>query len=315
VKQETKKHLPLVPKTIAPLLTRTIVFLGMFVIISGILGPKIISHGLVNKDGFQIYGGAGKSLLFGFLCLLILIYRADYKLKLKKWQAKYLGWFVLAIMSVILAWHGIDLLIAHKKGLMWPLIINLSILTSIVFSLLTVFGKTNLLRIISLYKRELYLVLAFSIGFYFFLLLVYGLWKILAAIVLKCVAWLLRISGLSVVFLPPRTLLLNKFGINIAEYCSGIESIALFTSLYALIGALDWSRLRHRLFIEIFPLALLFLFALNILRVFGLILAGYYINPQIAFSLFHTYAGMIFFIIYSLIFWSIAYKKLLVSKN
>jgi exosortase/archaeosortase family protein len=57
--------------------------------------------------------------------------------------------------------------------------------------------------------------------------------------------------------------------------------------------------------------ALLLLFGLNILRVYVLVMAGYYINPQIAFSLFHTYAGMVFFIIYSGIFWAVSYKWML----
>ncbi|HEY5441947.1 MAG TPA: hypothetical protein VIJ68_00230, partial [Candidatus Saccharimonadales bacterium] len=52
-------------KTAAPLLTRAAVFLGVFILFSGIIGPRLISHHLVDKDGFQIYGGAGKALLFG----------------------------------------------------------------------------------------------------------------------------------------------------------------------------------------------------------------------------------------------------------
>jgi exosortase/archaeosortase family protein len=115
--------------------------------------------------------------------------------------------------------------------------------------------------------------------------------------------------------LPPRTLLFNKFGINIIEYCSGIESIALFTGLYALIGVLDWQRFNHKRVIYIFPIGLIILFLFNILRVFVLILGGYYINPSIAFSLFHTYAGMVFFILYSIIFWAVSYKSLLLDSN
>jgi exosortase/archaeosortase family protein len=56
------------------------------------------------------------------------------------------------------------------------------------------------------------------------------------------------------------------------------------------------------------------LFGFNILRVFVLILGGYFINPHIAFSLFHTYAGMIFFIIYSALFWGVCYKYMLRNK-
>jgi len=57
------------------------------------------------------------------------------------------------------------------------------------------------------------------------------------------------------------------------------------------------------------------LFVLNIVRVYGLIMAGYYINPEIAFSLFHTYAGMVFFILYSAVFWAVAYRYLINRKE
>jgi exosortase/archaeosortase family protein len=143
------------------------------------------------------------------------------------------------------------------------------------------------------------------------LLTVYVLWKVLAAAVLHSVKWLLNTAGIHAAIFPPRTLFLDKFGIEVAQYCSGIESIALFTGLYAIIGTLDWHKFNHRKLFIAFPLALLVLFGLNILRVFVLILAGYYISPQIAFSLFHTYAGMIFFIVYAGVFWTLFYKRLI----
>ena len=103
----------------------------------------------------------------------------------------------------------------------------------------------------------------------------------------------------------------DKFGITVAEFCSGIESIALFTALYAIVGLLDRHRLNIKRYLWIFPIALVLLFGLNIVRVYSLIMAGYYIDPEIAFSLFHTYAGMVFFILYSVVFWLVAYKYLL----
>jgi exosortase/archaeosortase family protein len=165
------------------------------------------------------------------------------------------------------------------------------------------------------YKHELLLSLVLTVVFYGFLELVYNLWTVLAASVIHAVAWLLHLCGLTAVILPPRDLLLTKFGINIAQYCSGIESIALFTALYVLVGLLDWPRFKHSRYFILFPIGLMVLFGFNILRVFILILAGYYINPKIAFSLFHTYAGMVFFILYSAAFWGICYRYMLVPRN
>lgn len=290
---------------------RTIVFLGIFVIFSGTIGPRIISHGLVDKDGFQIYGGAGKALLFGTIALLILLQRKGINIKLKPWHWSQLLWLLLAIASLLGAWFGVDKLIAQTLGAEWVVLTHGCLLASIVLAAVASFGPANLHKLFKTYKKELLIALGLAIIFYGFLYLVYGLWQVLAAGVLHSVRWLLSGIGLHAAIIPPRTLVFNKFGIQIAEYCSGIESIALFTALYALVGVLDWHRLNSRKYLGAFLPALIVLFGFNILRVAGLILAGYYINPQIAFSLFHTYAGMVFFILYSILFWAISYKWML----
>jgi exosortase/archaeosortase family protein len=305
----------LLPKAIVPILTRTIAFLCLFVIISGAIGPHIISHGLVNKDGFQIYGGAGKALLFATICLLILVQRKPAIAVLKPWHLSQLVWLILMILSASTAWYSVNQLIGNSGSAGWAVLANVCLIASIIFAAGASFGPSNLRLLFRAYKKELIITLGLVVAFYIFLTVVYGLWQVLATVVLHIVSWLLHLCGLTAVILPPRTLLLSKFGIDIAQYCSGIESIALFTGLYVLIGVLDWNRLKHQKFLYIFPLALLILFALNILRVFVLILAGYYINPHIAFSLFHTYAGMVFFIIYSAIFWAVSYKRLLTSQT
>lgn len=310
----TKPKQPTVPeplKAAAPLLTRAAAFLGVFIILSGLIGPRVISHGLIDKDGFEIYGGAGKSLLFGVLALLLLVQRRKTTLRLHKWHAANLLWLVLSGLSIDCALIGVNKLVGGAHGLQWPVLVHISLIASVIFAAGATFGPSNLRRLGRAYRRELLVSIGLSVLFFAYLYVIYALWKVLAIIVLHAVKALLSLSGLSAVILPPRTLLLSKFGIDIAEYCSGIESIALFTALYALVGVLDWRRFNHRRFLYIFPVALAILFALNILRVFGLILAGYYINPQIAFSLFHTYAGMLFFILYSIVFWAVSYRWML----
>jgi len=308
------KPKPTIPnplKAAAPLLTRAAAFLGVFVLLSGIMGPHIISHGLVNKDGFQIYGGAGKALLFGLLALLLLIERRGAVPKLQSWHITNVIWLILSGLALTSAWIGVDRLIGGASSLAWPLLIHVSLVASVAAAAGGSYGPSNLRLLAKTYRRELLISLGLAAGFFIFLYAVYALWKVLAAIVLHSVRWLLSLAGLNAAIVPPRTLLLDKFGIDIAQYCSGIESIALFTGLYAIVGTLDWQRFDIRKFLLIFPVALLVLFALNILRVYLLILAGYYINPHIAFSLFHTYAGMLFFIIYSMLFWAIAYRWML----
>jgi exosortase/archaeosortase family protein len=221
-------------------------------------------------------------------------------------------WLLVAAAGLIADWQVLGQLIDHHNpALIWIAAAHFFIIVSVLLLLLFSFGRHNVLTIFQTYKKELLYCIAMAIAFFGFLYLVYSLWTVLAVVVLKSVRALLNLVGVQSIFFAPRTLLFSKFAINIAEFCSGIESIALFTALYVLFGVLDWRRFNHKKYLAAFPPALLILFGFNILRVFILILGGYYISPQIAFSLFHTYAGMVFFIIYSGVFWSISYRWML----
>jgi exosortase/archaeosortase family protein len=298
----------------APLLWRLLAFIGLFVIVSGVLGPRIISSGILYKDGFGIYGGFGKALLFGIIAFVLLSSRNNVALKLTPWRKQNIVFLLLAIGATVYAWIGVTHLIAHKDQSYWIPITHASLIAALIFALGGSFGPASIRIIVRTYKRELILSLALAIAFYGFLEAVYSLWRVLATSVLHPVSWMLHWVGINATILPPRTLLLSKFGISIAQYCSGIESIALFTGLYVIVGLLDWKRFNHRRYSILFPIGLIVLFGFNILRVFVLILGGYFINPHIAFSLFHTYAGMIFFIIYSALFWGVCYKYMLRNK-
>lgn len=278
--------------------------------VSGTLGPRIIGSGLIYRDHFAIYAQIGKGALFALIAFVLLAQRSKHSIHLQKWHYGQIIWLLLAVAAYIYAFIGVSAL-QHGHTQYWLAITHTMLIASILFGLGGCFGPANLRLLVTTYRRELLLAVIAGALFLGFLQLVYGLWRVLAAAVLHSVRWLLSLTGLQVAVVPPRTLLLDKFGINVAQYCSGIESIALFSGLYAIIGFTDWPRLNHRRFLALFPIGLIILFGFNILRVFGLILAGYYINPHIAFSLFHTYAGMVFFIIYSAIFWAICYKRVL----
>lgn len=298
-------------KTITPLLRRVIVFLVIFVIISGISGPRIIDGDILFRDGFALYGGFGKALIFGIIAFALLIRRNTSTIALQAWHWNLLGWAVVSGIAFFVSWVAVSNLLNDQRSAMNLIAAHLGLLLSIVCAAIACLGSANIRALWDNYRREIINSILIAGAFYLFLTVVYALWNPLATVVLHSVKLLLDITGLSATIAPPHTLILDKFGITVAQYCSGIESIALFTGLYAIVGLLDWERLNKRRYFIVFPVALLFLFGLNIVRVYGLIIAGYYIDPQIAFSLFHTYAGLVFFILYSTIFWAIAYKHLL----
>ncbi len=302
-------------KTITPLLWRVIVFACLFIIISGVLGVQIISGGILFRDGFMLYGGIGKAAIFALIAFVLLTRHTVLSLKLQAWHPAYLSWILASLGACILAWLSINSLLAGERTLSIMITAHGSLVLSIIFAAIGCIGLKNIWIVWQRYSREIVGSIILALFFYLFLIVVYALWQPLASVVLFSVSWLLHLTGLIATIVPPHTLLFDKFGITIAQYCSGIESIALFTGLYAIVGLLDWKRFHKRRYFALFPLALVVLFGLNILRVYSLILAGYYINPDIAFSLFHTYAGLIFFVLYSAVFWVIMYKHLLIKNE
>lgn len=301
-------------KTITPLQKRVIVFGLLFVIISGIMGPRIISGGILFRDGFMLYGGVGKAVLFSLVAFALLVRSNKTKLALKTWNPRLLYWGIAASACFALSWSAISNLLVGERYFNHLFMAHGGLLAGLIFTGLGCLGLENIKRIWAAYRSEIINSLVIGVSFYVFLQLVYLLWQPLASIVMVSVQALLSFSGVEATILPPHTLMFDKFGITIAEFCSGVESIALFTGLYAIMGLLDWKRLNKKRYFIVFPVALLGLCLFNILRVYSLIMAGYFINPEIAFSLFHTYAGMVFFILYSAVFWMIAYKYLLGNK-
>ncbi len=298
-------------KITTPLLKRVVIFLGLFVLISGLIGPRIINSDILFRDGFGIYGGLGKAAIFGLIAFVLLVRAKGFGVKLEPWRPVLLIWLAIAIGFFTIAWVNVTSLLADERTFGHIALAHAGLILCIVTAAIACFGPANLRLLGHKYKRELLMAGAIAGMFYIFLLGVYALWKPLASVVLVGVYGLSTLVGLPAEIMQPNILITDKFGITIAEYCSGIESIALFTGLYIVVGLLERQHLNMRRYLILFPFALLLLFALNIVRVFVLIATGYYVNQEIAFSLFHTYAGMIFFILYSAVFWAIAYKYLI----
>ena len=300
-------------KITTPLLWRVVIFLGLFVAISGLIGSRIIGGQIMFRDGFALYGGVGKAAVFGLIAFVLLIKHKNVSVTLFGWRWRQLAWLAVTVWLTVVAWMSVTNLLAGDRTNQNLTLAHGGMLLGVVTAALATFDLRNIMLLCNAFKREIIGAVSLAAGFYVFLIAVYGLWKVLASVVLISVDSLLNLSQVATIVIQPNTLMTDKFGITVAQYCSGIESIALFTALYAIVGILDRQKLNMQRFLWVFPLALLLLFGLNIIRVYALVMAGYHINPEIAFSLFHTYAGMVFFILYSVAFWLIAYKYLLIK--
>lgn len=294
---------------------RIFAFFALFVIISGYLGPLIINHDLVNYFGFGIYGGAGKALIFAAIAYCVFVWRKRGELKMPRWSRSNVLWLVPGGVFFVVASVAIRRLWVYDGSMAWPVLAHLGIVGVIVCCALATISFPGIRELWRAFRRELLMALAIGFGFYVFLAFVYGLWNVLAATVMYASSWMLTASGLDVNVLPPRYLILDKFGVEISQWCSGIESIALFTGLYVIIGIADRDRLNFRKYAAVFVPALVVVFACNILRVYILIMFGYHVDKDLAFKLFHTYAGMVLFVIVSALFWLISYKWMLKKQS
>jgi exosortase len=104
------------------------------------------------------------------------------------------------------------------------------------------------------------------------------------------------------------TILFDGFAAQIAEACSGIYSIFIFSSLYILFMLVDWKKMNKLKAGLLFIPAVVGAFLVNILRVFLIMIFGAHVSKTLALGLYHSYSGMILFLIYFAIFWRLSYK-------
>ena len=173
---------------------------------------------------------------------------------------------------------------------------------------LGVFGLEFIKDFFNKFKKELIYFLIFGVIVYSLMNLVWKLWPYLSLVVLKIVYFLLKLIISKVQVIGGSTLQVGHFAATIGEACSGIYSIFIFASLYLFGVLLDWKKLNKSKIILIFIPAVLGAFFVNVLRVFLLFIFGAYVSEKLALGLYHSYVGMIFFMIYFTVFWLLFYK-------
>lgn len=87
----------------------------------------------------------------------------------------------------------------------------------------------------------------------------------------------------------------ERFYVQVAPVCSGIEGIALMLTFVGAYLFLARHELKWPLTFVLLPLSALFVWILNVVRIVGLILVGTYYSPEVALGGFHSKAGWVFF--------------------
>mgnify|MGYP006282712083 CR=1 FL=1 len=174
-------------------------------------------------------------------------------------------------------------------------------------------GVFNLFAFRKFY-REITLSVVISFCFFSFAMFLRSSWGIFSSVVGKAVMFLFSITlSNPVLTFNDFTLSVNGFSASIGPPCSGIESIAMFTSIFMLLVLYDFQTVKKKLIAPFLILGLVGMYLMTIIRIYLLFFVGR-TNPELAMSLFHTNLGWILFVVYMLAFLYFAYPKMLVKR-
>jgi exosortase/archaeosortase family protein len=197
------------------------------------------------------------------------------------------------------------LFVPQQNSFWFSLLFRLSFVFKVIGVFLLVsslFGFGFLKQVWRNSKKELFFSVVCCFVIYFFYGLSFSLWVYLSKITSFLVYWLLKLS-----FLSPFLDLSNVsapsvgssgFVVTVADVCSGIESLSLFTFLFFVVLVFDWKKLNFWNVVPVFLVGLFGVFLLNVLRIYLLILVGTFVSRTFALTLFHSFAAMLLFIFY-----------------
>lgn len=301
------------PKGLKEFLIKLSVFSVLFIIVTGILGSWIIGTKLLYGFHFFIYPNMGKMILFSAIAFIILTRDSIPHIKQVSYKRINIFFIVLAFILIPIFFTVAQQLLLQESftsNLPLSLVTHALAVSIPALLVLGVFGWQFITYFVSKFKREIGICFGLSVFFYFAIFQVWKLWPFFSGAVLHSVAFLLSLHVSPVMEVGYLTLFVEDFAVRIEQACSGLDSMFLFTCLYVLIALVDWNKFNKAKLIGLYFIALIGLFLVNILRVYALILVGVYFDPQLTLQLFHTYLGMVLFMIYFFAFWFASYNWL-----
>lgn len=287
------------------------IFATLFIIISGITGAWVVSTRLLYGFDFYLYGNLGKLVLFSAIVFGLLI-RNDLKslehLAVIKSNYIYIVLSFALIPLFFLLGHELLSYSSFSANIFLSLTTHLVLLLSAIFLLPGIFGIRYISAFVKRFYKLIIICIGMSVVYDLAIFQIWKLWPIFSDGVLKAVNFLFSLTEKNTQIFLPRTIMVKNFAVSIEQACSGLDSLFLFTTLYILIAILEWKGFnKYKLFLMFIPAALGMYFV-NILRVYILIATGAYVSPTLSVNLFHTYLGMVLFIIFFSLFWKFSYK-------
>jgi exosortase/archaeosortase family protein len=301
-----------------------------------LVDTQVFKQYLDIPDLFQIGKGViaisiTNALIFGVVVFMILTFKHLLELKKFDFETKQL-WFVIPAVFFFLLHYYLKFSINQnldffsQTPLFWAII---KVFIQILYGasvFLAIFGFKFTKYFFKKFGRETIIVILTTVGFFVLMMLVQNLWTYFSSAISEIIYRVFSIFFNDVTYQPfvasfrmteggGPLLGIGNFRAIVGKPCSGIDSLLLFTSLYALIFALDYKRLKKRSAIAAYFIGIIGMFLTNVLRILLLFIVGAYVDAKFAIGLFHTNVGWILFIVYFFIYWKIASKFIYNDKS
>jgi exosortase/archaeosortase family protein len=303
--------MPKLTTALKSVLLKFLLFAVLFIVASGITGSWVVSNNLLYGFNFFIYGNLGKMVLISIIVFGLLIRKRLKNLEdlpKPKTDTSLLILSFLFIPTFFLFGNSLLKFNSFSTNIPLSLLTHGILILIPSLLLLGVFGFKFLISFVKQFSKEILICLGIAIVYDVAIFQVWKLWPIFSDGVLQSVHFLLSLTSSSVKVVEPRIIIVNNFAVSIEQACSGLDSLFLFSSLYLLIALLDFKEFNKiKLVIMAIP-AVIGLYLVNILRVYLLIIIGAYISRDLSTKLFHTYLGMVLFIIFFFVFWKLFYS-------
>ena len=165
------------------------------------------------------------------------------------------------------------------------------------------------------FHKEIIISVVVSLCFFSFAMLLRSSWAFFSSIVGNAVMLIFRLTMRSPdIYFSDFTMGINGFSAAIGPPCSGIESMAMFTSIFLLMVIYDLNNLNKNRILPYFLIGIAGMYMMTIIRIYFLFLVGIS-NPDLAMSLFHTNLGWILFVVYMLLFLYFIYPMMMIAGN
>jgi len=164
------------------------------------------------------------------------------------------------------------------------------------------------------FYKEITISIVISFCFFSFAMLLRSTWGFFSYVVGTAVMGIFRLtmSNPDLNF-NDFSMSVNGFSAAIGAPCSGIESMAMFASIFILLVIYDFNDLNKKKIVPYFMVGIIGMYVMTIIRIYLLFLVGTF-NPDLAMSLFHTNLGWVLFVVYILMFLCFIYPTMMQSR-